>query len=156
MKIVLQRVAKAAVSVDGQIIGKINQGFLLLVGISHTDNENIADKMMDKICRLRIFEDEQGKTNCSLADTGGQVLVISQFTLYADCRKGNRPGFTNAGSPDMAKALYEYMVQGFKARLPVVEQGSFGAKMEVELVNDGPFTLVLDSQKLGFFAPATL
>lgn len=155
MKIVLQRVAKAAVSVDGQIIGKINQGFLLLVGISHTDNENIADKMMDKICRLRIFEDEQGKTNCSLADTGGQVLVISQFTLYADCRKGNRPGFTNAGSPDMAKALYEYMVQGFKARLPVVEQGSFGAKMEVELVNDGPFTLVLDSQELGFFAPTT-
>lgn len=155
MKIVLQRVAKAAVSVDGQIIGKINQGFLLLVGISHTDNENIADKMMDKICRLRIFEDEQGKTNCSLADTGGQVLVISQFTLYADCRKGNRPGFTNAGSPDMAKALYEYMVQGFKARLPVVEQGSFGAKMEVELVNDGPFTLVLDSKELGFFAPAT-
>ena len=155
MKIVLQRVAKAAVSVDGQIIGKINQGFLLLVGISHMDNENIADKMMDKICRLRIFEDEQGKTNCSLADTGGQVLVISQFTLYADCRKGNRPGFTNAGSPDMAKALYEYMVQGFKARLPVVEQGSFGAKMEVELVNDGPFTLVLDSQELGFFAPAT-
>lgn len=153
MKIVLQRVAKAAVSVDGRVIGKINQGFLLLVGISHTDNENIADKMMDKICRLRIFEDAQGKTNCSLADTGGQVLVISQFTLYADCRKGNRPGFTNAGSPDMAKALYEYMVQGFKARLPVVEQGSFGAKMEVELVNDGPFTLVLDSQELGFFAP---
>lgn len=150
MKIVLQRVAKAAVSVEGQVIGKINQGFLLLVGISHTDNEKVADKMMDKICRLRIFEDEQGKTNCSLADTGGQVLVISQFTLYADCRKGNRPGFTNAGSPDMAEALYNYMVQGFKERLPVVEQGSFGAKMEVELVNDGPFTLVLDSQELSY------
>lgn len=150
MKIVLQRVTKAAVSVEGQVIGKIDGGFLLLVGISHTDDEKIADKMMDKICRLRIFEDEQGKTNCSLADVGGQVLVISQFTLYADCRKGNRPGFTNAGSPDMAKALYEYMVEGFKKRLPAVEQGSFGAKMEVELVNDGPFTLVLDSGELGF------
>lgn len=150
MKVVLQRVQRASVAVEGQVIGRIAQGFLLLVGISHADEEKTADKMMDKICRLRIFEDAQGKTNCSLADVGGQVLVISQFTLYADCRKGNRPGFTGAGAPDKAKALYEYMVQGFKARLPVVEQGSFGAKMEVDLVNDGPFTLVLDSEELGF------
>ena len=150
MKVVLQRVQKASVAVEGQVIGRIAQGFLLLVGISHADEEKTADKMMDKICRLRIFEDDQGKTNCSLADVGGQVLVISQFTLYADCRKGNRPGFTGAGAPDKAKALYEYMVQGFMARLPVVEQGSFGAKMEVDLVNDGPFTLVLDSEELGF------
>ena len=150
MKIVLQRVQRASVSVDGQVIGKIDKGFLLLTGISHTDDEKIADKMMDKICRLRIFEDDQGKTNLSLSDVGGQMLVISQCTLYADCRKGNRPGFTNAGSPERAKQLYEYMVKGFKERLPVVEQGSFGAKMEVELINDGPFTLVLDSQELGF------
>ena len=109
MKVVLQRVQKASVAVEGQVIGRIAQGFLLLVGISHADEEKTADKMMDKICRLRIFEDDQGKTNCSLADVGGQVLVISQFTLYADCRKGNRPGFTGAGAPDKAKALYEYM-----------------------------------------------
>lgn len=150
MKVVLQRVQRASVAVEGQVIGRIAQGFLLLVGISHSDEEKTADKMMDKICRLRIFEDAQGKTNCSLADVGGQVLVISQFTLYADCRRGNRPGFTGAGAPDKAKALYEYMVQGFKERLPVVEQGSFGAKMEVDLVNDGPFTLILDSEELGF------
>lgn len=150
MKVVLQRVQWASVAVEGQVIGRIAQGFLLLVGISHSDEEKTADKMMDKICRLRIFEDAQGKTNCSLADVGGQVLVISQFTLYADCRRGNRPGFTGAGAPDKAKALYEYMVQGFKERLPVVEQGSFGAKMEVDLVNDGPFTLILDSEELGF------
>ncbi len=113
MKIVLQRVQRASVSVDGQVIGKIDKGFLLLTGISHTDDEKTADKMMDKICRLRIFEDDQGKTNLSLSDVGGQMLVISQFTLYADCRKGNRPGFTNAGSPERAKQLYEYMVKGF-------------------------------------------
>lgn len=148
MKIVLQRVKKAAVTVEGEVIGKINQGFLLLVGISNTDNEKTADKMMDKICRLRIFEDENGKTNLSLADVGGEVLVVSQFTLYADCRKGNRPGFTDAGAPEMANALYDYMVKGFSERLPVVQHGSFGAEMQVHLLNDGPFTLVLDSREL--------
>lgn len=148
MKVVLQRVQKASVAVEGQVIGRIAQGFLLLVGISHADEEKTADKMMDKICRLRIFEDDQGKTNCSLADVGGQVLVISQFTLYADCRKGNRPGFTDAGQPEMANALYEYMVEGFGKRLPVVQHGRFGADMKVSLVNDGPFTLTLDSRQL--------
>lgn len=148
MRIVLQRVKRAVVTVEGEVIGKIDQGFLLLVGISNTDNEKIADKMMDKICRLRIFEDENGKTNLSLADVGGEVLVVSQFTLYADCRKGNRPGFTDAGAPQMANALYEYMVRGFGERLPVVQHGSFGAQMQVHLLNDGPFTLILDSREL--------
>lgn len=150
MRVVLQRVTEASVKVEGKVIGSIGRGFLILLGISNEDDEAVADKMADKICRLRIFEDANGKTNLSLADVDGGLLVVSQFTLYADCRKGNRPGFTGAGAPDKAKALYEYMVQGFKARLPVVEQGSFGAKMEVDLVNDGPFTLVLDSEELGF------
>ncbi|MDO5417947.1 MAG: D-aminoacyl-tRNA deacylase [Lachnospiraceae bacterium] len=148
MKVVLQRVREAAVAVDGQEIGRIGKGFLLLVGVSNEDNEQIADRMMDKICKLRIFEDENGKTNLSLADVGGEVLVISQFTLYADCRKGNRPSFTNAGQPDMANALYEYMVKGFEERVPVVQHGSFGADMKVSLLNDGPFTVVLDSREL--------
>ncbi len=148
MRVVLQRVLEAAVTVEGEELGRIGKGFLLLVGISSQDDEKIADRMMDKICKLRIFEDENGKTNLSLADVEGQVLVISQFTLYADCRKGNRPGFTDAGQPEMANALYEYMVEGFGKRLPVVQHGRFGADMKVSLVNDGPFTLTLDSRQL--------
>lgn len=148
MKVVLQRVREAAVAVDGQEIGRIGKGFLLLVGVSNEDDEQIADWMMDKICKLRIFEDENGKTNLSLADVDGQVLVVSQFTLYADCHKGNRPSFIGAGQPDMAEALYEYMITGFKERVPVVQHGSFGADMKVSLVNDGPFTIVLDSREL--------
>lgn len=148
MKVVLQRVREAGVAVDGQEIGHIGKGFLLLVGISDEDDQKKADQMMDKICKLRIFEDENGKTNLSLSDVEGEVMVISQFTLYADCRKGNRPGFTGAGQPDKAKALYEYMVEGFRQRVPVVQQGSFGADMKISLVNDGPFTLVLDSKEL--------
>ena len=146
MRVVLQRVLEASVSVEGEEIGRIGKGFLLLVGVSHEDDEKIVDRMTDKICRLRIFEDENGKTNLSLADVGGEVLVISQFTLYADCRKGNRPGFTDAGDPEKAKELYEYMIDSCRREIPVVEQGEFGADMKVELVNDGPFTIILDSE----------
>jgi len=148
MKVVLQRVLEASVAVEGKEIGRIGKGFLLLVGISGQDDESVADRMMDKICKLRIFEDENGKTNLSLADVGGQVMVISQFTLYADCRKGNRPSFAHAGQPEMANALYEYMVRGFQNRLSEVSYGQFGANMKVSLVNDGPFTLSLDSSRL--------
>ena len=148
MKVVVQRVLEASVAVESRELGRIGKGLLLLVGISGQDDEKTADRMADKICKLRIFEDENGKTNLSLADVGGGLLVISQFTLYADCHKGNRPSFIQAGQPDMAQALYEYMLGRFKERVPVVEQGSFGADMKVSLVNDGPFTLALDSWEL--------
>ena len=148
MKVVLQRVSRAAVSVDGEVIGAIGKGFLLLLGVSDTDTEQTADRMVDKICKLRIFEDEQGKTNLSLADVKGEVLVVSQFTLYADCRKGNRPSFIKAGPPDMADRLYQYVLEKCRGYAGKVESGSFGAHMEVKLVNDGPFTVVLDSDEL--------
>lgn len=150
MKVVLQRVSRASVSVDGGIVGAIDQGFLLLLGVADSDTIEIADKMVDKICKLRIFQDEAGKTNLSLSDVGGELLVISQFTLYADCKKGNRPSFIHAGKPDMAEALYEHVVQRCLRYVPKVEHGVFGADMKVELVNDGPFTLALDSEELGF------
>lgn len=148
MKIVLQRVAHAKVTVEGQQVGAIQKGFLLLLGVSGTDTEAIAGKMVDKICKLRIFPDENGKTNLSLADVAGELLVVSQFTLYADCKKGNRPSFAKAGDPEAAKALYEYVVKCCRKYVSHVEQGSFGAHMEVELLNDGPFTLVLDSDEI--------
>ena len=148
MRAVLQRVARASVTVEGEVLGKIGKGFMILLGVEDADTEEITDKMADKICKLRIFEDENGKTNLSLADVGGELLVISQFTLYADCRKGNRPSFINAGSPDMAKALYEYIIEKCKESVEVVEQGEFGADMKVELLNDGPFTILLDSNDL--------
>jgi len=147
MKVVLQRVQKASVAVEGQVIGRIAQGFLLLVGISHADEEKTADKMMDKICRLRIFEDDQGKTNCSLADVGGQVLVISQFTLFADC-KSLRPGFTGAARPDVAIPLYERFMAQCEERGFHVEHGEFGADMQVFSQNDGPVTILLDTEVL--------
>lgn len=148
MKIVLQRVAHAKVTVDGQLIGAIKNGFLLLLGVSDTDTEAIAEKMVDKVCKLRIFPDENGKTNLSLKDVGGEILVVSQFTLYADCKKGNRPSFVKAGSPQLANSLYEYAVDRLKSQGNRVEHGSFGADMKVELLNDGPFTLVLDSEEI--------
>ena len=148
MRVVLQREKHASVQVDGAVIGEIGQGFLILLGVSDRDDEKTADQMADKICRLRIFEDENGKTNRSLADVGGSVLVVSQFTLYADCRKGNRPGFTGAGSPEEANRLYEYFTERCKAHVEHVEHGEFGADMKVELLNDGPFTLMLDSEEL--------
>lgn len=150
MKVVLQRVAEARVDVEGKTVGKIGLGFLILLGAEDCDTIEAADRMVDKICRLRIFKDENGKTNLSLADVGGQILVVSQFTLYADCRKGNRPSFIKAGEPEHAKKLYEHVIERCKAYVPKVESGIFGAEMEVFLVNDGPFTLVLDSRELGF------
>ena len=144
MRVVLQRVKHASVHVDGQETGSIGQGFLILLGVSDTDDESIADKMADKICKLRIFEDENGKTNKSLADVDGQLLMVSQFTLYANCKKGTRPSFTEAGEPHRAEELYEYMVAKAREQVPVVETGVFGAEMEVSLVNDGPFTVILE------------
>ena len=148
MRVVLQRVKHASVHVDGRETGAIGQGFLILLGVSDTDDESIADKMADKICKLRIFEDENGKTNLSLADVGGELLVISQFTLYADCKKGNRPSFVKAGAPDMAERLYEHFMDRCRNYVDVVEKGQFGADMKVELLNDGPFTLMLESEQL--------
>jgi D-tyrosyl-tRNA(Tyr) deacylase len=148
MKFVIQRVQHASVTVDNEVIGKIGRGYMVLIGVSDTDDEAVADKMVDKMIKLRINEDAEGKTNLSLADVDGGLLLISQFTLYANCKKGNRPSFVEAGSPDKANALYEYIIAKCKERVPVVEKGSFGAHMAVELVNDGPFTIVLDSEKL--------
>ena len=148
MRMVIQRVTSASVTVDGQVIGEIGKGFLVLLGVQETDSEEIADKMVDKMCRLRIFEDENGKSNRALADVGGVLLVVSQFTLYADCRKGNRPSFIKAGPPDMADRLYQYVLEKCRGYAGKVESGSFGAHMEVKLVNDGPFTVVLDSDEL--------
>ena len=148
MRIVLQRVAHAAVTVDGQETGSIGKGFLLLLGVSDTDTEEIADKMIDKICKLRIFPDENGKTNLSLSQVDGELLVVSQFTLYADCRKGNRPSFAGAGSPQQAEHLYEYAADRFGTYVKRVQTGRFGADMKVLLLNDGPFTLVLDSDTI--------
>ena len=150
MRVVLQRVTQASVKVDGEVIGAIGNGFLILLGVSDEDNETVADKMADKICKLRIFADENGKTNLSLTDVGGELLVVSQFTLYADCRKGNRPSFVKAGKPEHANALYEHFVEESRKYVPKVEHGSFGADMQVELGNEGPFTLVLTNEELGF------
>lgn len=148
MKIVLQRVLEASVSVEGTVIGQIGKGYLLLLGVSGSDTKEIADKMIEKISRLRIFEDGEGKTNLSIDQVEGEVLVVSQFTLYADCRKGNRPSFTEAGSPALAEELYEYVLEKSKPLFKHVQHGEFGADMKVSLVNDGPFTLVLDSNEI--------
>ena len=148
MRFVIQRVTEASVSVDNQIIGQIQKGFLVLVGVNQTDTREIADKMVKKLIGLRIFEDENGKTNLSLADVDGQLLLISQFTLSANCKKGYRPSFTESGAPDLAETLYEYIIQQCKESVPIVETGSFGADMKVSLINDGPFTIILDSEQL--------
>ena len=147
MKFVIQKVTHASVTVENQVIGKIGKGFLVLIGIAETDTTQIADKLIKKLLGLRIFEDENGKTNLSLRDVDGQLLLVSQFTLYADCRKGNRPSFTKAGNPTLANELYEYIIAQCRMQFPV-ETGSFGADMKVELLNDGPFTIILDSEEL--------
>ena len=146
MKLVIQRVSRASVTVRGSVIGQIGQGYLVLVGVGREDTKEDADRLVRKMIGLRIFSDENGKINKSLKDVDGQLLLISQFTLYADCRHGNRPGFTDAGDPEKAKELYEYMIDSCRREIPVVEQGEFGADMKVELVNDGPFTILLDSE----------
>lgn len=148
MKFIIQRATHANVVVNGNEIGKIGRGFMVLIGVSKDDNETIADKMVDKMIKLRIFEDENGKTNLSLDDVGGELLLISQFTLYANCKKGNRPSFIDAGAPDEANALYEYIIERCKERVNVVERGEYGADMKVSLLNDGPFTIVLDSSEI--------
>ena len=148
MKFVIQRVNHASVKVDGNVVGKIDKGYMVLIGISENDTKEIADKMIKKMIGLRIFEDVNGKTNISLKDVSGELLLISQFTLYADCKKGNRPSFINAGKPDMANEMYEYIIEQCKKEISVVEKGIFGADMKVSLENDGPFTIVLDSKEI--------
>ena len=148
MKIVLQRVAEAKVEIDGAVKGQIGKGYLLLVGVVAEDTKEIADKMIEKISRLRIFQDSEGKTNLGISEVDGEVLIISQFTLCADCRKGNRPSFTGAGNPAMAEELYEHLVEKSKVLFKRAQKGVFGADMKVSLVNDGPFTLVLDSKEI--------
>lgn len=144
MKFVIQKVSEASVHVEGECIGRINRGFLVFVGIGKEDTKETADQYIKKMVNLRIFTDAEGKANLSLADVGGEVLLISQFTLYANCRKGNRPSFFGAGEPQMAEALYEYIIEKTREQVPVVRTGRFGALMQVSLVNEGPFTIILD------------
>ncbi len=148
MRCLVQRVSEASVTVDNKVIGQIGKGLLILLGIEDSDTEAVADKMVQKVLSARIFEDQNGKTNLSLADVNGEVLVVSQFTLYADCRKGNRPSFTRAGAPDKANALYEYFMSRCREWIDVVAHGEFGADMKVRLLNDGPFTIMYDSDEL--------
>ena len=148
MKFVIQRVKQASVKVEGSVIGEIEKGSLVLSGVSDKDTEAVADKMIKKMIGLRIFEDAEGKTNLSLADVGGSLLLVSQFTLYANCKKGNRPSFIEAGAPDKANQLYEYIIEESKKSVSVVQTGRFGAEMEVSLINDGPFTILLDAEML--------
>lgn len=148
MKAVIQRVKKASVTVEGSVIGAIQEGLLVLLGISKEDTKEEVKKFVNKIIRLRIFADENGKTNLSLQEIKGELLVVSQFTLYADCKKGRRPSFVNAGDPEVANELYEFFIELVKEKVEKVEHGSFGADMKVELLNDGPFTIVLDSRDL--------
>lgn len=148
MRFVIQVVTQAQVTVDDEIKGKIGRGFMVLIGVGHDDTRETADKMIKKLIGMRIFADENGKTNLALSDVAGSLLLISQFTLYADCRHGNRPGFTDAGAPDMAQELYEYVIARCREQVPVVEKGVFGADMKVTLTNDGPFTIILDSEDL--------
>ena len=148
MRFVVQRVTHASVTVDSQVIGKIGNGFMVLIGVSDEDTKETADKMVKKLLGLRIFEDENGKTNLDIHTVEGELLLISQFTLYANCRHGNRPSFIEAGKPDMANEMYEYIIAKCKEQVPVVEKGEFGADMKVELLNDGPFTILLDSDQL--------
>lgn len=148
MKFVIQRVSHANVTIDDKKVGQIGQGFVVLIGVADTDTKEIADRMIRKMLGLRIFADENGKTNLSLADVKGELLLVSQFTLYADCKKGNRPSFIRAGKPDMANEMYEYIISECRKTVDVVQTGSFGADMQVELLNDGPFTIILDSDEL--------
>ena len=146
MKLVVQRVKKAEVKVDGNIVGKIDKGFLVLIGIKVGDTKEQADYLVKKLCNLRVFSDENDKMNLSLKDVNGELLIVSQFTLYANCKEGNRPSFVEAAKPDIAIPLYEYFVSECKKIIPVVETGIFGADMKVDLLNDGPVTIIMDSK----------
>ena len=148
MRFVIPRGTEASVTIDGEISGKIGKGDLVLIGVADTDTKEIADKMIRKMIGLRIFEDEQGKTNLSLADVDGGLLLVSQFTLYANCKRGNRPSFIEAGKPDMANEMYEYIIEKCRESVDEVQTGEFGADMKVQLLNDGPFTILLDSDQL--------
>lgn len=147
MKVVVQRVSNASVKINERIYGKINKGFLVLIGISSTDTKQDVDYLVKKVCNLRVFEDENGKMNLSLKNIDGELLVISQFTLYGDCKDGNRPSFIEAAKPDIAIPLYEYFVDECKKNINKVETGVFGEDMKVELLNDGPVTIIIDSKK---------
>jgi len=148
MRFIVQRVAHASVTIDGKVSGEIDKGFLVLIGIRDDDTKKIADKMIDKLIKLRIFEDENGKSNIALGDVDGSLLLVSQFTLYADCKKGNRPSYIRAAKPDVAIPLYEYIIDECKKQVSNVQTGEFGADMEVKLLNDGPFTIILDSDEI--------
>ncbi len=148
MKFVIQRVTNAKCEVEGNITGQIDLGFCVLIGVAENDTEAIADKMLRKLLGMRIFADADGKTNLALKDVNGSLLLISQFTLYANCRKGNRPSFTNAGNPELANHLYEYIIDECRKQILNVQTGIFGADMKISLTNDGPFTIILDSDDL--------
>ena len=148
MRFVIQRVMHSIVTINGEVRGQIGMGFMVLIGVGEEDTVEIADKMIHKMVNMRIFEDENGKTNLGLKEVGGSLLLISQFTFYADCKRGNRPSFIRAGAPDMAENLNKYIIGRCKENIDIVEQGEFGADMKVELVNDGPFTVILDSNEL--------
>ena len=150
MRFVIQRVSHAQVTIDGQVRGSIQKGYMVLIGIGQEDTEALADRMIAKMLDLRIFEDADGKSNLSLRDVDGALLLISQFTLYADCKKGKRPSFIKAGEPHMANDLYEYIIRKCKEEVRDVERGEFGAMMHVELLNEGPFTIILDSAEMGW------
>lgn len=150
MRFVIQRVSHAQVTIDGQVRGSIQKGYMVLIGIGQEDTEALADRMIAKMLDLRIFEDADGKSNLSLRDVDGALLLISQFTLYADCKKGKRPSFFKAGEPHMANELYEYIIRKCKEEVRDVERGEFGAMMHVELLNEGPFTIILDSAEMGW------
>ncbi len=148
MKFVIQRVTAASCTVEGTVTGAIKDGFCVFIGVAETDTKQIADKMIQKLIGMRIFSDENDKINLSLHDINGSLLLISQFTLYANCRKGNRPSFTDAGKPDMANEMYEYIIAECRKQIPNVQTGIFGADMKLEIHNDGPFTIILDSNDL--------
>lgn len=146
MKLLVQRVSSAQVDVDSKTVGKINKGFLVLIGVTHTDTKEIADYLVKKLCNLRVFKDENSKMNLSIKDVDGELLIVSQFTLYADCQHGNRPSFVNSAKPDMANELYEYFVEKCRKEVKNVETGIFGADMKVSLLNDGPVTIMLEKE----------
>ena len=149
MRFLIQRVSSASVEISGSTVCSINRGFCVFVGISDSDTKEIADKMIHKMVNLRIFSDEDGKTNLSLASVGGELLIISQFTLYADCNHGNRPSFLDAGKPEPSRELYQYIIEKCRESVPKVAHGEFGADMKISLINDGPFTIWLDSAEFG-------